>query len=64
MFYSLVIIDDLYRFWSAIGPNEADAILVIDPYAMLARSVASQTLKPVSRWYAEFVQMDDGIELL
>jgi len=59
-----VIVDDLYRFWSAIGPHEADAILVIDPYAMLARSAASQTLEPVSRWYAEFVQVDDGIELV
>jgi len=59
-----VIVDYLDRFWSTIGPYEADTILVIDPYAVLARPFASQSLKSVTWWDAEVIQMGSGIELL
>ena len=59
-----MIVDYLDRFWSTIGPNEADTILVIDPYAVLARPFATQSLKSVTWRDTKIVQMGSGIELL
>jgi hypothetical protein len=59
-----VIVDYLDRFWSTVGPNEADAVLVIDPYAVLASPIATQRLKPVAWRNTEVIQMTSRIELL
>lgn len=60
----LVIVDYLNRFWSTIGPNEADTILIVDPYAVLTRPFATQGLNPVTWRDTEVIQMGSGVELL
>src|ERR1039457_4689221 len=44
---SLMIIDDLDAFRGAFAPDEADSPLIIDPYTMLALSIAAQGLQPI-----------------
>lgn len=64
MAYSLVIVDNLYCFWSTIGPNKANTILVIDPYAVLTFPLAAQCLKSISWRHTKVIQMGSGVELL
>jgi len=59
-----VIVDYLNRFWSTIGPNEADTILIIDPNAVLACPFSTQRLKSVTWRDTQVVHMACGIELL
>ena len=59
-----MIVDYLNRFWSTIGPSEADTILIVDPYTVLARPFATQGLKSVTWRDTEVVQMGSRIELL
>jgi len=44
-----MIIDDLDVTRAAVGPDEADAPLVVDPNAVLTRSSAPQRFQPVPR---------------
>ncbi len=59
-----VIIDDLNFGWSSISPPETDAILVIDPDAVLPGSIASELLKPIARRYRNVVQLCRRIQLI
>jgi hypothetical protein len=38
-------------------PREADAVLIIDPNAMLASAIFLQRLKLISRWDAKIIQI-------
>jgi hypothetical protein len=51
-----VIIDDFDFMDMVILPSEADSILIVDAYAVLADTVALQSLQPVSRWIQQIVQ--------
>jgi hypothetical protein len=59
-----VIVDDLNFIWSRSGPPETDAILVIDPDAVLPSSIASELLKPIARRYRQVVQLRCRIQLI
>jgi hypothetical protein len=37
-----VVIDNLDFAWTGCGPNEADAVLIVYPNAVLARPIASE----------------------
>jgi len=51
-----VVVRDFNVVRVAVVPAEADAPLVIDPDAPLARAVAFQRLKPVAGWNTEILQ--------
>ena len=40
---------DLYVRWTRLRPNKTDSPLIINPYAVLSRSIPGQRLKSVSR---------------
>jgi hypothetical protein len=45
-----VIIGDLNIVCPIVLPEKADAVLIVDPNAVLALSVALQSLQPIPRW--------------
>lgn len=45
-----------------ILPNKADAVLVVDPDALLSFAVALERLQPVARRHFQIVQLDGGVE--
>lgn len=44
------------------APNEADTVLVVDPYAVLSLPVAFECLKPIAGWMPEIVHYFGGIQ--
>jgi hypothetical protein len=47
-----------------IAPNEADTVLVIDPYAVPALHFSLEGFKPVAGWESEIVHYLGGIKHL
>src|SRR5436190_14982402 len=44
----LVIVDDLHDLRVAVFPDEADAVLIVDPDTVLSASIARQGFQPVA----------------
>jgi len=44
-----MIIDNLNVMGSTVTPNEADALLVVDPKTMLALSIIFEGFEPIAR---------------
>ena len=57
-----MIIDDLYFLSVGACPDEAHTILVVYANAMLARTVALQSLKPVAAKLEQIIQARRGAE--
>lgn len=57
-----MVIDNLYLVRIGRVPTKADAVLIVDPDAPLANSVAGQLLEPVSR-KAEISDLGRSVEL-
>src|SRR6185312_5860831 len=57
-----VIVDDLDIAWSSGGPHEADPPLIVDSDTVLADSISSQHLKPISRWHTKVVHIERRVE--
>jgi hypothetical protein len=51
-----VVIDDFDLLGASIPPYEAEAPLVIDPDAVLTRTVSAQRLQPISGWSSQIAQ--------
>src|SRR5208283_1818219 len=51
-----VVIGDLYIVRSIVLPDKADAVLIVDPYAVLATSIALQSLQSISRRSTQIVE--------
>jgi hypothetical protein len=51
-----VVIGDLNIVRSIVLPDKADAVLIVDPYAMLAAPVALQSLQSISRRSAKVIE--------
>jgi hypothetical protein len=45
-----MIVHDLNLVGTMLCPEKTDAVLIIDPDAVLALPVASQWFKPITRW--------------
>jgi hypothetical protein len=45
-----MIVHDLNLVGTVLCPEKTDTILIIDPDAVLALPVASQCLKPITKW--------------
>ena len=59
-----MVVDYLDFVGTGIGPDEADAIPVVDANAILPITVSGQSLQTVAGRYAEIVQDCGGIELV
>ncbi len=60
----LMVIDNFNSRRPCICPNKADAILIIDPDAVLPFSVAAQRLQAITRWYSQLAERIYGIHLV
>jgi ABC-type uncharacterized transport system permease subunit len=49
---------------TAVGPNETDAVFVIDANGVLAFAVALERFQPVAGWNSEIVEFLCYVELL
>jgi hypothetical protein len=61
---NLVVVDDLDLVDIPIPPHEADAILVVDPDAVLASPIAGKRLEPIPREGCQVAKFACRIELL
>jgi hypothetical protein len=59
-----MIVHDGHCVWPIRGPDEADTILLVDPDAVLARTVAFELFEAIRRWYAEIVQHVGLVKLI
>jgi hypothetical protein len=57
-----VIVDYLDLLRAGVGPGEADAVLIVDPDAMLTGSIPGQRLETVARWNPERLEGNRRIE--
>jgi hypothetical protein len=51
-----VVVNDLDVEGVTRAPTEAHSPLIVDANAVLSRSVATELLEAVARWYAEIIQ--------
>jgi hypothetical protein len=59
-----MIVDNLDIRWAIQGPNEADAILVVDPNTVLTFSLTHEFLELVSQRDGEIFQMLGPIQVV
>ena len=59
-----MIVDDLHIVSVPVVPDEADAILIIDPNAVLAAPVARECLEPVTRERRQVAEFSSCVQLL
>ena len=57
-----MVVNDLNVHWPFAGPHEADTKLVIDPNAVLTRSVSNESLQSVPRRDPEILERRCPIE--
>jgi hypothetical protein len=57
-----MVVDDFHIVGVAVPPHEADAILIIDSYAVLALALAVQSLQPVSGGDIQIIQCHGGMQ--
>jgi hypothetical protein len=56
-----MVVDDFHVAGVALQPQEADAILIIDPDAVMALALAVQRLQPVSGRHAQIIERHRGM---
>ena len=61
--HGLMVIDDFYIMGILPIPAEAYPVFIVDPDAMLTRTVTLERFEPVARREAQFVQGRGGFEL-
>jgi hypothetical protein len=59
---SSVVVNDLNVFRAGSGPSKADAPLLVDPDAVLPRSVAAELFEPIARRNHEVAQRVGCVE--
>jgi len=59
-----VVIDDLHVAGISVVPDKANAVLVVDSDAMLAASIASEGLEPVTGEGCQITELAGGVQLL
>jgi hypothetical protein len=57
-----MIDDDLHSIWAVLGPDKADAPLVVDADAVLALAVALESFESVGGWNAQVVEFGCGVQ--
>jgi hypothetical protein len=64
IFSSSVIVRNFHFVGVSFAPHEAQAILVIDPYAVLALPIPFQPFQPVPRWNSQIAYRAGRIQNL
>lgn len=59
-----VAVDDLHVLCVAIFPDEADAVAIVDPDAVLPASVARQRCEPIAGERGQISKLPRGVQLL
>jgi len=59
-----VVVCDLDVIGISILPNEADAILVVDPNAVLPPTIAAEPLKPIARRNGKLPKPTNPVQLI
>jgi hypothetical protein len=59
-----VIIRDLYLMRPVNFPDETDAILIVDPDAVLSDASSFQRFQPIARRYSKVAQVDGRFDLV
>src|SRR5674476_124464 len=57
-----VVVGDLNLVCAAVGPDEADAVLIVDADRVLAGTVADELFQAVAGWHPQAVQFCGGVE--
>jgi len=60
---SSMVVHYLHVFGACFRPAKTDAPLIVDPDAVLAGSIALQSLQSIARWHTQIVQAARDIEL-
>ncbi len=63
MFLWLVVINDFNIGRARRSPSETDTKLIVDPDAVLSRSVALERLQTVAWWHAQVAELTGNLEL-
>ena len=58
-----MIVDDLNLIRFAVGPDEANPPLVIDPHAVLTGSISLERLQAIARWDAKVLQPPSRVKV-
>jgi hypothetical protein len=58
-----VVINDCDGFWAGLGPDEAQAELIVDADAVLAFPVSTQWFETVARRYPQIVEAGGDVQL-
>ena len=58
-----MVVHYLHVFGACFRPAKTDAPLIVDPDAVLAGSIALQSLQSIARWHTQIVQAARDIEL-
>jgi hypothetical protein len=58
----VVIVHDLYVVRVAVSPNEADAVLVVDPNAVLSLAISPQLLESITGRDPEIANVGGGVQ--
>ena len=59
-----MIVHDLHIVGVRVVPDETDAVLIVDPNAVLAAPVARERLDPVARKRREVAELSSRVSLL
>src|SRR5690606_27444909 len=59
-----MVVGDFNSFWTLIGPEETNSILIIDTNAVLTFSVSCKCFKPVSRGNSQLIEQRYRIQLV
>jgi len=59
-----MIVNDFNIIWACLRPPKADTVLLIDPDAVLPRSIATKLLKSIARRYSHVIQLRRRIQLI
>jgi hypothetical protein len=57
-----MVIDDLDLVGITAAPLETNPVLIVDAYAELPASIATQFLEPVTGWHTQISQVGRGIK--
>jgi len=58
-----MVVHDLNIFCASFLPTKADAPLIVDTNAVLARTVAFECFKAISGWYSQIIQSAGNLKL-
>jgi hypothetical protein len=59
-----MVVRDLDFVGMAVLPLEAQSVLIIETYAVLAGTITPKSLEPIPRWHAQFLKCPDAVQLI